>query len=246
MRYLQLVFLLTLISCANNEEDLITQQSKYLDHIIDENISKIDDTVTGTGMTEMGVRFLRHSYELRNLHDSLCLYLDNGNLKKFEANFDEFLEFASNSPDTVELNIDLLEASRVMLNKDNSKLLANTLKIFTSETIEIYRQKYLSYFYYYDRVDPLIIPDKSSYKAGDTFNANIFIKASSSGISPSISVNFLNNDNGYLEIPVFSDGTASLKIRDLRKGTTPIAVRISQWNNGQERSCESTLKIEAN
>jgi hypothetical protein len=245
MKYLQLLFLLAIISCSDGSSDLLDQQSIYLEQKIDESLSKIENTVDGTGMTKMGVKFLRHSYELRKRHDSLSYYLNNGDLKKFEANFDEFLEFASNCPDTVELRVALLKASKRMLNKDNSKLLVNTMKIFTSETIEIYREKYLSYFYYYDLVEPLIIPDKSSYKEGDAFNANIILQASSIGVRPSISVRFLNNDNGFLEMPVFSDGSANLKIRNLKKGTTPIAIRITQWNNGQERSCETKLNIEA-
>ena len=224
---------------------MITIQNDYLNKKFKESLSGLQRTVENTGRPTMGVKFYEHARQLRVRLDSILNKIADDKSSDVKKLTKEFVEFAKSAPDTVELNSQFLLSSIENYEPENKVDFANNLMLFTIEAIDAYLGKYNSYFYMYDWIRPVIVPDRQNPKAGGSYNAEIFVGASNSGILPIVKVDFLGDEHGYMEIPVNSNGVGQLEIGTLKKGLTEINVQILEWNNNQERTVEKTLKIDA-
>ena len=234
-----------LLGCSNRKADLVTIQSAYLDEQISDNLSQVKKTVEETGMTEMGIRFLLHSEQLLKRFDTLENLLSDRELDIIDSKVKAYLNFAELSPDSVELETDQLIESLQYINTNNTLEFTNNLKLFTIHALSQYRNKFLSYFYNYDWVRPVVVPNRTNYKKGDAYKADIFLEASNSGILPIVKIDLLDDQNGYFEIPVGRNSRAHLEIGELKRGITRINIRVIQLNNGKERRLDKILEIEA-
>ena len=246
MRILLISFIISLIGCCQpRNNNLINIQNDYLNKKLKESLSGLQRTVENTGSPTMGVKFYEHARQLRVRLDSISNKLADSKSNDVKKLTKEFVEFANSAPDTVKLNSQFLLSSIEDYESENQVEYANNLMLFTIEAIDAYLGKYNSYFYMYDWVRPVIVPDRQNPKAGGPYNAEIFVGAANSGIRPIVKVDFLGDEHGYMEIPVNSYGVGQLEIGVLKKGVTEINVQIVEWNNNQERTVEKTLKINA-
>lgn len=245
MRQLLILLSAVLVSCEPSSNNLIAIQNDYLNQKLAESLSTLQRTVENTGSPTMGIKFYEHARQLRIRLDSISSKLADNKIENVKKLTQEFVEFASSAPDTVKLNSQFLLSSVENYESENQVEYANNLMLFTIEAIDAYLGKYNSYFYMYDLIRPVIVPDRQNPKAGGPYNAEIFVGAANSGIRPIVKVDFLGDEHGYMEIPVNSYGVGQLEIGTLKKGVTEINVQILEWNNNQERTVEKTLKIDA-
>lgn len=243
----QLLILLTfvLFSCGTRNNQLLQIQNEYLNTKLAESLNSLQRTVEGTGSPTMGIKFLNHAQELKSRLDSITDNLSNDRIEEARTLVNEYANFATSSPDSIELNTSFILNSAKNLQSTNRIEFTNNLILFTIEAIEQYLMRYNSYAYMYDWVRPVVIPNKTNYKAGEPYEAEIFLEASNSGILPNISIDFLDDERGYFDIPVNNDSRGTFKISSLKKGTTKLKVRIVQWNNDKESTFEKEVEITA-
>lgn len=244
-RLLSIFILTTIIGCTENSSELAEIQSEYLKEQISADLLKTRKTVEETGMPTMGVKFLRHSELLVDKLDSLETLILNEDLENIDSRVMRYINFAEQSPDSVELDASQIQKSIQYINNQNTLEFTNNLKLFTLQALSKYRTKYNSYFYMYDWIRPVILPERYDYKVGEEYKGDILLEASNSGILPIIKVDLPDDDKGYFELPVSNDSRAKLKIDKLKRGTNQIKVKVTQWNNGQERTLDQTLEIHA-
>lgn len=245
MRQLLIFLSIVLFSCGTRNNELVTLQNEYLNNKLKESLYALQRTVDGTGSPTMGVKFYKHAHELQVRLDVISNNISDQKIEEVKALVNEYVNFANTPPDTVKLNTSFILNSVENLNPSNRTEFSNSLMLFTIEAIEQYHKLYNSYSYNYDWVRPIVIPSKTNYQAGEPYEAEILLEASNSGILPNISIDFLDDERGYFDIPVNNDSRGNFRISSLKKGTTKIKIRVVQWNNDEERIIEKEIEINA-
>jgi len=244
MKKLLFIFLLPFImGCSESNSELLTIQSQHLDQRISDSHDQLKKIVDENGNTAMGINFLKHTEQLLKKLEALQGIISNKAVDRLNTEVRSFVLFSKNSPDSVELNEQAVIKSLKYIRPGNLLTFENNLKLFTSEVITQYREKYLSYFHIYDWVRPIVMPDRSTYNEGETYRADIRLEASNSGLLRSVQVDLPDDQKEFIDLPVSFDSRAHLEIPELKKGTSKIKIRVVEMNNGKLRSLEKLLEI---
>jgi hypothetical protein len=243
--YIPYLFLFLLISCNNKSESTIDIQSAYLDKRIKEVSTLLDLDVESSGNRVEGVRYQYKVEQLNNIRDSIYNSLEKEDLDQAKSLTKEYLGIVMNNlPNGVKLNNELITESLATLSSNNHNTFRNSLKLFQIEVIEFYRNQFENIFYKYDDVFPFILPDTECPKKGMPYQAQVLMLGVK-GTERICEVDFLDDDQGFIKLPVSQSLGGKLIISNLKKDTTKMIIRITEIHHNQKMTFENEVYVVA-
>lgn len=235
--------LFLIISCNRKSDSTISLQSDYLDKRIKEVSKNLEKEVESSGNRIEGVRYQYKVQKLKSFMDSISNSLEQKDLDQAKLLTKEYLATAINSlPSDVQLNKALLTETLAGLTMDNHDTFRNSLKLFQIEIIEVYRNQFDNIFYKYEDVFPFILPETDCPKKGMPYKAQVLMLGVK-GTERICEIDFLDDDKGFIKLPVSESLGGELIIDQLKKDTTKMIIRITEIHQNQKMTFESPVNV---
>jgi|GEM_PF-5066857 hypothetical protein len=237
------LFLFLIIGCNRKSDSTISLQSDYLDKRINEVSTHLDQEVESSGNRLEGVRYQYKVQKLNALMDSISNSLQQKDLDLAKLLTKEFLGIAINSlPSDVHLNKALVTESLAGLSMENHHTFLNSLKLFQIEVIDFYRNQFDNIFYKYEDVFPFILPETDCPRKGMPYKAQVLM-VGVKGTERICEVDFLDDDKGFIKLPVSESLGGKLIIDQLKKDTTKMIIRITEIHQNQKMTFENPVNV---